>query len=381
MNITYIDKPQPGKASCSMQAGNPPAILSRVTKQILISLALASAAMVPCQSFAAGPAPVNLGSTADFAILSYSAITSTGGGVITGNAGVSPAAGSFIGLNASQMFGTIYAVDSTGPAGSVVAPALLTTAMGDLTGAYNDAAGRTPIPTGSFLNPGAAYLSGYNIGGMTLGPGLYKFGSGQTAFLESDVTLSGGPNDVWIFQCGADLQVANNVHVILAGGAQAANIFWQVDTAAVVGTTSTFEGTIMAGTAITMNTSSTVHGRALAETAAVVFDGNNISLPSPWDAATDMGGGWKNSSWFGTFNVSYYPWIYHKQHGWMYVYGSDSSSIWLWTSDMGFLWTGSGVYPWLWSNTQQTWLYYSVGSSNPRYFYNWKSQKWVAVNP
>ena len=141
MNITYIDKPQPGKASYSMQAGNPPAILSRVTKQILISLALASAAMVPCQSFAAGPAPVNLGSTADFAILSYAAITSTGGGIIIGNAGVSPAAGSFIGLNAAQVVGTIYAVDSTGPAGSVVDPTLLTTAMGDLTGAYNDAAG------------------------------------------------------------------------------------------------------------------------------------------------------------------------------------------------------------------------------------------------
>jgi len=364
-----------------MQTGNLPAILVRVTKQILISLVLASAAMVPYQSFAAGPAPVNLGSTADFALLSYAAITSTGGGVITGDAGVSPAAGSFIGLNAAQVNGTIYEVDSSGPAGAVVAPALLTTAMGDLTIAYNDAAGRTPIPTGPFLNPGAAYLSGYNIGGMTLGPGLYKFGSGQTAFIESDVTLTGGPNDVWIFQCGADLQVANSVHIILAGGAQAGNIFWQVDTAAVLGTSSVFEGTIMAGTSVTMNTSSTVQGRALAETAGVVFNGNSISLPSPWDAATDLGNGWKNSSWFGTFNVTYYPWIYHQQHGWMYVFGSDSTSIWLWTSDMGYLWTSSTVYPWLWSNTQQTWLYYSVGSSNPRYFYNWNAQKWVTVNP
>jgi len=364
-----------------MLAGNPPAILSRVTKQILISLALASAAMVPSHSLGAGPAPVNLGSTADFAILSYAAITSTGGGVIIGNAGVSPAAGSFIGLNAAQVIGTIYAVDSTGPAGSLVAPTLLTTAMGDLTIAYNDAAGRTPVPTGSFLNPGAAYLSGYNIGGMTLGPGLYKFGSGQTAYLESDVTLTGGPNDVWIFQCGADLQVANNVHVILAGGAQVGNIFWQVGTAAVLGTSSVFEGTIMAGTAVTMNTSSTLQGRALAETAAVTFNGSNISLPSPWDGATDLGSGWKNSSWFGTFNVNHYPWIFHKQHGWMYVFGNDSTSIWLWTSDMGFLWTGSGTYPWIWSNTQQTWLYYSVGSNNPRYFYNSSSHKWVAVSP
>jgi len=102
---------------------------------------------------------------------------------------------------------------------------------------------------------------------------------------------------------------------------------------------------------------------------------------TPWPDATDLGSGWKHSSWFGTFNETYYPWIWHQQHGWMYAFGTDPGSIWLWTPDLGFLWTGSGVYPWLWSNTQQTWLYYSVGSSNPRYFYNWNSQKWVAVNP
>jgi hypothetical protein len=102
---------------------------------------------------------------------------------------------------------------------------------------------------------------------------------------------------------------------------------------------------------------------------------------TPWPDAINLGNGWEQSSWFGTFNVNQYPWIYHQQHGWMYVYGTDPASVWLWTSDMGFLWTGSGVYPWLWSDAQQTWLYYSVGSSNPRYFYNWNTQKWVAVNP
>src|SRR5271156_617221 len=126
MKTTNIGRSQPEKASNSMQAGNRQAILVRITKQILISLVLASAAVVPCQSFAAGPAPVNLGSTANFALLSYAAITSTGGGIITGDAGVSPAAGSFIGLNAAQVIGTIYAVDSSGPAGSLVAPTLLT---------------------------------------------------------------------------------------------------------------------------------------------------------------------------------------------------------------------------------------------------------------
>jgi hypothetical protein len=108
--------------------------------------------------------------------------------------------------------------------------------------------------------------------------------------------------------------------------------------------------------------------------------------PTPWPDATDLGSGWMSSSWFGIFNETYYPWIYHQQHGWMYVFGTDPGSIWLWTPDTGapwtgFLWTSSTVYPWLWSDKQQTWLYYAVGSSNPRYFYNWNAQKWVAVNP
>jgi hypothetical protein len=107
----------------------------------------------------------------------------------------------------------------------------------------------------------------------------------------------------------------------------------------------------------------------------------SISNTSPWPGAASLGNGWMNSSWFGTFNVNSYPWIYHQQHGWMYVFGTDPTSIWLWTPDLGFLWTSQSVYPWLWSDTQKTWLYYSVGSSNPRYFYNWNAQKWVSVNP
>jgi plastocyanin len=107
----------------------------------------------------------------------------------------------------------------------------------------------------------------------------------------------------------------------------------------------------------------------------------SISNTNLWPGAANLGNGWMNSSWFGTFNVNNYPWIYHQQHGWMYVFGTDPTSIWLYTSDLGFLWTSQSVYPWLWSDTQKTWLYYDVGSSNPRYFYNWNSQKWVAVNP
>jgi hypothetical protein len=99
---------------------------------------------------------------------------------------------------------------------------------------------------------------------------------------------------------------------------------------------------------------------------------------TPWPDATDLGNGKMQSSWFGVFNETYYPWIWHQQHGWMYVFGTDPSSIWLYneTGSMGFLWTGSTVYPWMWSDTEQTWLYYGGGTAPNRYFYNWNAQQW-----
>ncbi|MGZ8901147.1 MAG: choice-of-anchor D domain-containing protein, partial [Limisphaerales bacterium] len=226
---------------------------------------------------AAGPAPVDLRSTAPFAILSGAGITSTGGGTINGNVGASPIAGSAIGVTCAQVNGTIYAVDASGPPCAVIDATLLTTAKGDLTIAYNDAAGRTPTPTGPNLNPGLIPGSG-NIGGMNLAPGLYKFTT--TALITgSDVTLTGGPDDVWIFQCAQDLQLGSGIKVILAGGALAKNVFWQVGTSAVLGTFSDFKGTILADQSVTINTSSTIEGRALAFSAGVVFNGNGASVP------------------------------------------------------------------------------------------------------
>ena len=228
--------------------------------------------------FSAGPALVNLGSTAHFMILAGSAITCLGGGGIGGDVGLSPAAGSGItGLNAVQVHGTIYTASAGGPAGEVVDPVRLTKASGDLTVAYNDAAGRVPAPTGPFLNAGAG-----NLGGLTLVPGLYKF-TDTVLITGSDVTLTGGPNDVWIFQLASDLEVGNGISVVLAGGAQARNIFWQVGTSVNIGTTSMFKGTIMAGTKIVMMTGSALEGRALSST-AVTFDSGLAAggtLPSP----------------------------------------------------------------------------------------------------
>ncbi|MDR3457692.1 MAG: ice-binding family protein [Verrucomicrobiae bacterium] len=253
------------------QSGPP----ARPTGRILTSLLLALA--IPYQLEAAGPAPLDLLSTAHFVILSGAAITTTGGGIINGDVGASPIAGSAIGVNCAQMNGTIYAVDASGPPCAVIASVLLTAAKNDLTTAYNDAAGRTPVPTGPNLNPGLIPGSG-NLGGMNLAPGLYKFTT--TALITgADVTLTGGPDDVWIFQCAQDLQLGSGIKVILAGGAQAKNIFWQVGTSAVLGTFSVCKGTILANQAITMNTSSTLEGRALAFGAGVTFNGTGAAAP------------------------------------------------------------------------------------------------------
>lgn len=226
---------------------------------------------------ASGPLPLNLLSTAHFTILAGAAVTA-GPGIINGDVGASPIAGSSIGIPAVQVNGIIYKVDPSGEAATnvIVDSVLLTAAKGDLTIAYNDAAGRTPIPTGPFLNPGAG-----NIGGLNLVPGLYKF-TGGALISGADVTLTGGPNDVWIFQIATDLIMEAGVSrkVILAGGALARNVFWQVGTSATLGVGSSFKGTILADQSITLQGGSTMEGRALAFAGQVAFAGSGGNLPT-----------------------------------------------------------------------------------------------------
>jgi len=102
----------------------------------------------------------------------------------------------------------------------------------------------------------------------TIAPGLYKWSSG--VLISTNVTLSGGPNDVWIFQIAGTLREANGVRVILRGGAQAKNIFWQVAGVVSIGTTARFKGTILAKRNITLNTGAIITGRLLAQTAVTL---------------------------------------------------------------------------------------------------------------
>jgi hypothetical protein len=250
----------------------------------IIAALLASALLIPATSFAQAQQPVNLRSTAGFAVLAASLVSNIPTSAITGNIGLSPATGGNItGFGPLEVTGTIYTVDASGPAGSVPAASMLTTAKGDLTLAYNDAAGRTPVPAGAFLNPGSG--SG-NIGGLTLVPGLYKFTS-TVEITGSNLTLAGNSTDVWIFQIASALNVGSGIQVILSGGARASNIFWQVGTSAILGTTSVMKGTIMADQSISMNTGSSLEGRALASIAAVTLASSTVTLPAGTSSLRD----------------------------------------------------------------------------------------------
>ena len=115
---------------------------------------------------------------------------------------------------------------------------------------------------------------------MTIAPGLYKWSTG-VHIDNRGVTLSGAANDVWIFQIAQDLTVDNAAIVGLSGGALALNIFWQVGggTGVTLGTTSVFNGNILAIKAIVLNTGAKLNGRALAQT-AVTLDADSVTAPS-----------------------------------------------------------------------------------------------------
>ena len=226
---------------------------------------------------AVGLQPVNLGTAGNYVILAKSGIDTVPTSAVTGDIGVSPidstaitgfslimdSTGTF--STSSQVIGKAYAADYTSPT-----PSNLTTAVSDMETAFTDAAGR-PIPDFTELGSG-------DISGLTLVPGLYKWGTG--VLISTDVTLNGGPNDVWIFQISGGITQASGASVLLAGGALPKNIFWQAFGAVALDTTAHMEGIVLSQTEITLATGATVNGRLLSQT-AVTLDSSTVVQPAP----------------------------------------------------------------------------------------------------
>lgn len=225
---------------------------------------------------ALGPAPVSLGGAGNFVILAKSGIDTVPSSAITGNIGVSPidstaltgfslamdSSGTF--STSSQLVGKAFAPDYMSPT-----PSNLTVSVGDMEAAFTNAAGR-PIPDFTELGDG-------DISGLTLVPGLYKWGTG--VLISTDVTLAGGSHDVWIFQISGGITQASGARVLLSGGAVPKNIFWQTFGAVAIDTSAHLEGIVLSQTEITLATGATVNGRLLSQT-AVTLDAATVLQPA-----------------------------------------------------------------------------------------------------
>ncbi|MDX6719015.1 MAG: hypothetical protein QOJ63_1269 [Solirubrobacteraceae bacterium] len=215
---------------------------------------------------AAQPA-VGLAGADAFAALGGSTVTNIGPSLLNGGLGVAPG-NSITGFPPGIANGTIHLAD-----------AVASGAQANATTAYDDAAGRIPAVT----------LPG-NLGGLLLTPGVYR--NSSSLGLTGDVTLDAGgdPNAVFVFQVGSALTTASSSRVILASGAQACNVFWQIGSSATLGTDTAFRGSILALQSVTLTTRVTLHGRAVALNGAVTLDTNTINRADCAPGTTPGGG-------------------------------------------------------------------------------------------
>jgi hypothetical protein len=200
------------------------------------------------------PPAIPLAGAAGFGVLAGTTVTNTGATSVTGDLGVSPGA-AVTGFPPGTITGTQHAADATAA-----------TAQTDLTAAYNTAES----------GPGTTISVSGDLTGLTLAPGIYK--STSSLAISGDLTLTalGNPDAVFIIRMASTLTTATGSRIILAGGAKASNIIWQVGSSATLGTNSEFKGTIMALQDITVTTGASVDGRLLARNGAVTLDTNVI---------------------------------------------------------------------------------------------------------
>jgi hypothetical protein len=214
---------------------------------------------------------VELGIADDYVILTKAGISTVPNSVIDGDIAVSPiAATAMTGFSlsadstgtfskSSQLIGQAFAADYSGNI-----PALLTTAVSNMETAYTDAAGRVN-PDAARINIGGGILGG-DFGGETnkLTPGVYTFGTDVS--IAADIFFDGSDTDIFIIQMTGDLIQAAGTSVILANGALAKNIFWQVASKVVVGAGAHLEGILLVNTSVLFETESSLNGRVLAQT-------------------------------------------------------------------------------------------------------------------
>ncbi|MDY0287413.1 MAG: ice-binding family protein [Sphaerochaeta sp.] len=247
----------------------------------IFAIILIAVALIGCEagitSTGEGTGAIDLGSAANYVILSKTGVSTVPNSVITGDVGLSPAATSYLtgfGLTLAGTYATstqvvgggkLYAATMTSPT-----PSILTTAIADMQTAYTFAAGRT-LP--DKLN----FLSGA-IGGQTLTSGLYKWTS-SVNISGSNLIISGSATDTWIFQIDGDLTLAAAKSVTLSGGALAKNIVWQVAGTVTLGSTSHFEGVVLCKTNIDMQTNASMNGRLLAQT-SIALDQATVTKPA-----------------------------------------------------------------------------------------------------
>jgi Ice-binding-like len=227
---------------------------------VLSTLLFASSAM-------GATATVGLGSAASFSVLGGETVTNTGPTTMFGDLGLSP--GSSV-TGAPHVLGQTHIDD-----------AVAIGAKNALTTAYDNAASRP--------SNGSA---GTDLAGQTFLPGV-RTASSSLLLSSGSVTLDaqGDPNAVFIFQIGSTLITGSSTTVLLVGGAQACNVFWQVGSSATLGTGTHFAGTIMASASITATTAATIHGRLLARTGAVTLDTNTITTSTCASSVSGSGGG------------------------------------------------------------------------------------------
>jgi hypothetical protein len=207
-----------------------------------------------------------------FSVLAGSTVTCTGTSTVTGDLGVSPGS-AVIGFPVPCTVvpgGTIHAADATAAAAQV-----------DLTTAFT-----TLGPT----LPCGLDLTGTDLGGLTLTPGVYCFST--SAQLTGPLTLNalGNPSAVWVFRIGSTLTTASGSSVVFSGGiGNACAVQWRVGTSATLGTTTSFVGNILAQASITLNNGASLVGRALARTGAVTLDANNVAAFTACGAGSGAG--------------------------------------------------------------------------------------------